>query len=45
MYLTKFQLLKLLISLALPLAVALFTLITTLQHRQIVENNREQDLI
>jgi uncharacterized protein YjbI with pentapeptide repeats len=44
MHLSKFQLIKLLTSLALPLAVALFTLITTIQNRQIAEQNREQDL-
>ena len=43
--LTKFHIIKLLTSLALPLAVAIFTLITTLQNRQIARQNRAQDLV
>ncbi|CAF4890472.1 unnamed protein product, partial [Rotaria sp. Silwood2] len=43
--LTKFQLIKLITSCALPLAVAIFTLVTTLQNRQIALQNREQDLL
>jgi hypothetical protein len=39
---TKFQLSKLLTSLALPLAVALFTLITTIKNRQIAEQDLKQ---
>lgn len=44
-HLTKFQLIKLLTSLALPLAVAIFTLITTIQNRHIARQTREQDLV
>lgn len=44
-HLTKFQVIKLLTSLALPLAVAIFTLITTVQNRHIAHQNREQDLM
>jgi len=40
----KFQLIKLLTSLALPLSVAIFTLITTLQNRHMDQQNRKQDL-
>ncbi|UJR32345.1 hypothetical protein I4U23_019808 [Adineta vaga] len=43
--LTSFQIIKILTSLALPLAVAIFTLITTIQNRNIARQNREQDLI
>ncbi|CAF5114137.1 unnamed protein product, partial [Rotaria sp. Silwood1] len=44
-HLTKFQLIKLITSCALPLAVAIFTLVTTLQNRQIALQNRQQDLL
>lgn len=44
-HLTKFQFLKLLSALALPLAVAIFTAITTVQNRQIAYANRQQDLL
>lgn len=44
-HLTKFQLIKLISSCALPLAVAIFTLVTTLQNRQIAKQNRDQDLV
>ena len=39
-HLTKFQFLKLLSALALPLAVAIFTAITTVQNRQIAYANK-----
>lgn len=44
-HLNKFQFLKLLSSLALPLAVTVFTVITTLQSTKIANANRQQDLL
>jgi uncharacterized protein YjbI with pentapeptide repeats len=40
----KLQLIKLLSSLALPLAVGIFTLVTTVQNRRIARQEREQDV-
>lgn len=42
--LTKLQVIKVLTSLALPLAVAIFTIITTIETSRIARENREQDL-
>ena len=42
--LTKLETIKILVSLALPLAVGIFTLVTTIQNRNIALQERRQDL-